>query len=209
MSQSEHYLVRMATCSTSLAQVWAALATFKGNPERRGVYALNQRSENPPADSAEMRPAKRPRRYTCQGDFVDSGGIQVGSSSPPHDDSYDGSQSSSLGYFDLKDHCLGVTPEDDTLRLASCVIRHILYFAPPQENPLNTAVVDFRDAKTRLSASTVLTEQVVIATDDGGLCLRREKPGGGFSLVNNHVAILEAKARFQTLENDGLRSVSD
>jgi hypothetical protein len=156
-----------------------------------------------------MRPAKRPRRYTCQGgDFVDSGGIQVGSSSPTHDDSYDGSQTSSLGYFDLKDHWLGVTPEDDTLRLASCVIRHILYFAPPQENPLNTVVVDFRDAKIRISASTVLTEQVIIATDDGGLCLRRENPAGGFTLVNNHVAILEAKARFQTLEK-GRPVISD
>jgi hypothetical protein len=38
--------------------------------------------------------------------------------------------------------------------------------------------------------------------------LRRQKPGGGFILANNHVAILEAKTQFQCLEN-GRPVISD
>lgn len=83
--------------------------------------------------SAGARQSTRLRRDTNQQGFVNSSGIQIGSSSPPYDGSYDGSQGSSLGYFDRDTHFLGRMPEDDTLRLASCVIRHILYFAPPQK----------------------------------------------------------------------------
>lgn len=41
-----------------------------------------------------------------------------------------------------------------------------------------------------------------MAIDDGGLCLRRQKSDGGFMLVDNHVAILEAKTQFQSLRNE-------
>lgn len=215
MAQSEHHLVRGSNCGISLAQVWAAMAMFKGNQDRR----MRDVSDMPEQDSleygsdddgddSEARQLKRPRRHTNQPNFVDSSGIQIGSSSPPRDNSYNGSQGSSLGYVDRDTHFLGVTPEDDTVRLASCVIRHILYFAPPQDLPSRPIVVEFRDAKTRLAAATSIGGRQMVAIDDGGLCLRRRTPDRGFILAKNHVAVLEAKTQFQCLEN-GRPIISD
>lgn len=98
-----------------------------------------------------------------------------------------------MGYVDLDTHYLGITLEDDTLRLASYVIRHVLYFGAPQNLASNSAIVEFRDAKTRLAATTLVGERRIVAIDDGSLCLRRQKPSRGFVLAKNHVAILEAK----------------
>ncbi|KAJ5454905.1 hypothetical protein N7530_012674 [Penicillium desertorum] len=210
MAQSEHYLVRRSNCGISLAQVWAAMAMFKGSQDRRTRDAspMEEQNESGYDNDAEVRQPKRLRRRISQPDFISSSGIQIGSSSPPHDDSYDGSQGSSLGYVDPDTHYLGITPEDDTIRLASCVIRHILYFAPPQDSALKPIVVEFRDAKTRLVATTLVGERQIIAIDDGGLCLRRQNPDGCFKLANNHVAVLEAKTQFQGLEN-GRPIISD
>lgn len=197
MSQSEHFIVRSTTCTT-LAQVWAALATFIDDSGRRSISIAQSVSD----DGTDSPPAKRPRRKTIEQGFVDSGEMNVGSSSPQREGSTDGSHVSSIGFFDSSTHRLRITPEDDTVRLASCVIRHILYYAAPQDAISNSVVVDFRDAKTRVAAVTATEEQRIVAIDDGGLCLRREKPEGGFILVDNHVAILEAKTQFQCLEND-------
>ncbi|CAL5869919.1 uncharacterized protein PFLUO_LOCUS4152 [Penicillium psychrofluorescens] len=157
---------------------------FKGSQDRRvrDILSIQEQNEGGRDNDADTRQPKRVRRYTFQPDFVNSSGIQVGSSSPPHDDSYDGSQGSSVGYVDFDTHYLGITPEDDTLRLASCVIRHVLYFGAPQNSVSNPAVVEFRDAKTRLAATTLVGERRIVAIDDGGLCLRRQKPSGGRGL---------------------------
>ncbi|KAE8152935.1 hypothetical protein BDV25DRAFT_137337 [Aspergillus avenaceus] len=209
MGQSEHYLVRSSDCPFSVAQIWAAMAMFKGDQERRTRLPLvpKQQDYNDESD-VETRDPKRRRRYTFQPGFVDSSGIQIGSSSPLADGSFDGSEVSSLAYVDPDSHYLSMTPEDNTLRLASCVIRHILYFAPPQDAPIQPVAVEFRDAKTRLSASTWVRERPIIAIDDGGLCLRRQNPDGGFMLSNDHVAILEGKTQFHCLE-DGRPVISD
>jgi hypothetical protein len=210
LAQSEHYLVRGSGSSLSLAQIWAALAMFKGGQDRRISHISTSQGQNEieHLSGTEGRLPKRIRRHAFQEDFVVSSGIQVGSSSPPRDGSYDGSQASSLGYVDADTHYLGIMPEDDTLRLASCVIRHILYFASPQNSARMPVVVEFRDAKTRISATTLVGDRQIVAIDDGGLSLRRQKPGGGFMLVKNHVAVLEAKTQFQCLEN-GSPIISD
>ena len=88
------------------------------------------------------------------------------------------------------------------------MIRHILYFAPPQVSASRPIIVEFRDAKTRVAALTSVRNRQIVAIDDGGLCLRRQKPGGGFMLVNNYVAILEAKTQFQSFQ-DGRPIISD
>ena len=212
MAKSEHHIVRSSNCGLSVAQIWAAMATYRGNRDRRTreVFPIQEQIETLPENEnvVETREPKRVRRHTFQPDFIDSSGIQVGSSSPPHHDSHHDSQGSSLGYVDRDMHFLGRTPEDDTLRLASCVIRHILYFAPPQESALQPVAVDFRDAKIRLAATTLVEERQIVAIDDGGLCLRRQTPRGDFILAKNHVAILEAKTQFHCLEN-GRPIISD
>lgn len=133
MAQNEHYLVRRSNCGISLAQIWAAMAMFKGNQNRRTRDVPTMQGQNESErDNDEARQPKRLRRHTFQPDFADSSEIQVGSSSPPHDGSYNGSQGSSLGYVDPDTHYLGITPEEDTLRLASCVIRHTLFCIAPK-----------------------------------------------------------------------------
>jgi hypothetical protein len=201
---SEHRLVR--NYGPSLGQVWAAMAMFTGPPDRRKADTVSSgdSDSDSESDSDDGGRTKRVRRNTLQEDYVDSSMLQVGSSSPLAE----GSQgTSSLGYVDSESHCLVAHPEDETLRLISCVIRHILYFAPPQDSSQAHAVVEFRDAKTRLAVSTPILGRMVVATDDGGLCLRQQS-GGAFKTLRNRVAILEAKRRFQCLEN-GKPIISD
>lgn len=107
------------------------MAMFKGSQDRRTRDAspIQEQNESGYANGAEIRQPKCLRWYISQLGFIDSGGIKIGSSSLPHDDLYDGSQGSSLVYVDPDTHYLGITPEDNTLRPALCVIRHTLYFA--------------------------------------------------------------------------------
>ncbi|KAJ5500918.1 hypothetical protein N7527_012039 [Penicillium freii] len=209
MAESEHSLVRNSSYGISLAQIWAAMAMFKGGQDRRvrDLSITQREDESELGNDAAGRQSTRVRRQIVQPDFIDSSEIHF-SSSPPQGSLHGGSQGSSLGYVDLDTHQLGITPEDDTLRLVSCVIRHILYFAPPQVSASRPIIVEFRDAKTRVAALTSVRNRQIVAIDDGGLCLRRQKPGEGFMLANNYVAILEAKTQFQSFQ-DGRPIISD
>lgn len=137
--------------------------------------------------------------------FVPSGTTQVASSSLRAESSH---SASSTGYIENAEHQLRVTAEDDTLRFASCVIRHILYFGAPQDQPNMSGVVEFQDAKLRSLQVPRLLEEPMKATDDGGLCLRTKNRNNDFKLENDRVAILEAKRRFQWLE-EGKPTISD
>ncbi|CAG8362076.1 unnamed protein product [Penicillium salamii] len=207
MALSEHRLVRDPTCGVSLGQIWGAMAMFKGSEKRRGRDA--SRVIPGESDGEAEPPPKRPRLRTeriapiC---YVDSGEMKVGSSSPEADSS-ESQGTSSVEFIDAESHKLLASPEDETLRLISCVIRHILYFASPQDSADLPVVVEFRDAKTRLSARTPNLKRKIIAIDDGGLCLRQES-NGTFQVSNSRVAVLEAKRQFQCLEN-GQPIISD
>ncbi|GLA56127.1 hypothetical protein AnigIFM63604_004665, partial [Aspergillus niger] len=202
LTRSEHSLVRNSTCGVSLAQAWSSMAMFKGGQDGRRNDIVDSTEEENKSDS-ETR-TKRLRRSTLLEDYVDTNTIQIGSSSPLAD----GSQgTSSIGYIDMESHISFLLPEDETLRLASCVIRHILYFAPPQDSSSMSTVVEFRDVKSRLAASTPTLARTIVATDDGGLCLREELRGV-FKVSKDRVALLEAKRRFQCLEN-GRPIISD
>lgn len=172
---SEHLLVR--NYGVSLGQVWAAMALLG----------------EPGDDSRRERP-KRDRRRTNQENYADSSTMRVGSSSPVEEDNSQGS----LNYVDPGSQTRLTPPEDQTVRFAACVIRHVLYFAPPQHSDSLNVVVEFRDAKTPLVARTL--RGGISATDDGGLCLRKESDEGGFEVSKARVAILEAKKRFQCIE---------
>ncbi|KAL4923027.1 uncharacterized protein BDV17DRAFT_25677 [Aspergillus undulatus] len=203
MTRSEHHLVRDTQYGISLGQTWAAMATFRSSQDNRTTDLCIDAGDG--AESDNDRRAKRPRRHTLQDEvFVDSSKLQIGSSSPLAE----GSQgTSSVGYIDSETHVLLNSPEVETLRLASSVIRHILYFGPPQNSAVSPIVVEFRDAKERLSTSTPRLGRKITATDDGGLCLREELQGA-FRVSKNRVAILEAKKHFQCLE-DGRPVISD
>ncbi|KGO73977.1 hypothetical protein PITC_009040 [Penicillium italicum] len=194
--KSEHYLVRQLGCSISLGQIWAAMAMFTGSLDRREQnLSQNEGSNEDSGDydhDIEERP-KRARRDTIQVDgYIDSDTMQVGSSSPVPGSS---DHSASLAYVDRDTHILAVQPEDESLRLASCVIRHILYYGTPQDSTDEPVVTEFRDGKRRLDVSTINSDRQIVAIDDGGLCLRRHEPGRGYVVVENTVAILETKTR--------------
>ncbi|KAI8710776.1 hypothetical protein NCS52_01537400 [Fusarium sp. LHS14.1] len=146
---------------------------------------------------------KRLRRNTLQEDYVNSSQIQVGSSSPMAEDGSQGA--SSVGYVDMASQIHFAPPEDETIRLAVCVIRHILYYAPPQASVELPIVVELRDAKIRLVAHTPHRALKITAADDGGLYLRQEGSG---SVLKSRVAMLEAKKRFQSIE-EGSPVISD
>ncbi|KAJ5558043.1 hypothetical protein N7535_009533 [Penicillium sp. DV-2018c] len=133
--------------------------------------------------------------------------MQVGSSN-----SGTSSQAASpLEHVDPAWSSLLASPEDDTVRLVSCVIRHILYFAPPQDGAILPAVLELRDANSNLSAHTPQLQRKVIAIDDGGLIYRqhhRHEITGLCIVAKSRVVVLEAKRQFQSLEK-GRPIISD
>ena len=124
--------------------------------------------------------------------FVRSGEIQFASSSPQADSSHG---ASSTSHIDNVEHQLRVTVEEDTLRLISYVIRHVLYFGSPQDQDRIAAVIDFRDIKLR-AIKHLPSVGLIKATDNRGLYLRIRNAKGAFRLRNDRVAILEAKRKF-------------
>ncbi|CAI7665715.1 unnamed protein product [Penicillium palitans] len=157
------------------------------------------------ARSTRARRARQETPDETTSAFVPSGTMQVASSSPRAESSH---SASSTGYIENAEHQLRITVEDGTLRLASCVIRHILYFGAPQDQPNMSGVVEFRDAKLRSFQLPRLLEEPMKATDDGGICLRTKNRNNEFKLENDRVAILEAKRRFQWLE-EGKPTIAD
>lgn len=201
-SQSEHGLFRDSGCGLSRAQIWAAMAMIKGGKNLRSEpsenFSINESDDIPDAG------VKRLRRNTLQEYYINSSELQVGSSSPIAESSH---TPSSLGYADNETHMFLSSPEDETLRLASCAIRHILYYAPPQDSGDLQTVVEFRDSKRRLAVKTPVLGRKIVAIDDGGL-YRRKARGEIFAIDKEHVAIIEAKERFQCLDN-GRPTISD
>ncbi|KAJ3545536.1 hypothetical protein NM208_g2462 [Fusarium decemcellulare] len=208
LGQSEHFLVN--SYGHSLGQAWAALAAFKGPLNRRGIISGAQGDDEADLDNetgSESDPeglsrVKRVRRSTPEG-FVNSSLMQVGSSSPTDGHSH-GTLDSSVGYVDGGDDA-SMPLEEETVRLVSCVFRHLLYFTQSSDSP--SIVVEFRDPRMRHAALTPILQRKVVAVDDGGLCLRQQA-GGSFILAKNQVLALEAKRRFQLIE-DGRPIISD
>lgn len=225
--KSEHSLVRDFGYSISLAQTWSALGALRVIVTLRGqdmqlppaipnipipnlmarILMFQWLLNSTVAASLGLRGEGRVKNHLNQpspSECVPSGTIQVASSSPRAPSSSD---ASSAGYIEKEEHQLRGTVEDETVRLASCVIRHILYFGAPQDQPNMSSVVEFRDIKLR--TRTVLRGiSSITAIDDGGLCSRDENNAKEFILQNDHVAILEAKRKFQCFE-EGKPIISD
>ena len=136
---------------------------------------------------------------------MDPSMIQIGSSSPTTDQASQGS--SSVGFVDQNSYGALNLSEERTLRLAHCILRHIVYFAPPQDHESPFFVTEVRDAKSRLYGPTPVQKRKIAAVDDGGLYLRDNKVDSS-RMIKSHVAVIEAKNRFQSIE-DGKPIISD
>ncbi|KAF5714975.1 hypothetical protein FGLOB1_3278 [Fusarium globosum] len=200
-SYSEHRLVRM--CSFSLCQIWSTLSTFnqRNHSSQEGSEVNHLRT----VEDESNNTYKRARRNTAKESFVNSTAIQINSSSPATEQSSQGS--SSVGFVDQDSHSTSVLLEDQTVRLAVCIIRHIVLFSLPQDNLPPDYVVQVRDTKSMLRARTSAYDREVTAIDDGGLYLRDNKIGST-QVLKPHVALFEAKGQFQRIEN-GRPIISD
>ncbi|KAK5987034.1 hypothetical protein PT974_11150 [Cladobotryum mycophilum] len=205
-NRSEHFLVRQY--GASLGQVWAALGKFMplttdqgGEEEQGGEEADDDGDERMEGsdDDRGQRTSKRTRRNTIQENFIDPTTAHFGSSSPigsPSDEQ--SSKGSSAGYVASEGHSQRNAPtEDITLRLATCVIRHILFFAPPQDSSELPLVVEYRDAKRAISVPAT-KELKISATDDGGLYLWNDNDN---MIQQPTLAILETKKRFHRVDD--------
>ncbi|KAH7205369.1 uncharacterized protein BKA55DRAFT_530617, partial [Fusarium redolens] len=191
VGQSEHYLAHKY--GVALGQVWAALAAVK---KRRSSLTNVDVSQGAVPTSNEGTPeSKRVRRNTDYKEFVHSGTCQISSSSPTS--KLPGSTpDSSVGYVDqvpTEDLPL----EDNTVRLISCVMRHILYYT---QLPGLTPVVEFRDTRQRLGLEIPDLGGHIVSVDDGGLCLKMDEEKDRFVVVRNMVALLEAKRSLKVVE---------
>ncbi|GAB0141110.1 hypothetical protein EsHS_00001713 [Epichloe bromicola] len=167
MSRSELSLVRDPTIGDSLGRAWAALARFTA------PYDEPQSDEQGDAETGSK--SKRTRVQTRQEDYVDSSMMQVDSSSPISDESKE--TPSSVGYVDKSSSSARARKQDETLQLFSCVTRHVLHYAIPQEDDAVDPVVEFRDYASWFDASTPVCNRRVTAMDDRGLVLRRNEGG--------------------------------
>ncbi|KAG5788158.1 hypothetical protein H9Q69_012774 [Fusarium xylarioides] len=198
VGQSEHYLAHKY--GVALGQVWAALAAVK--KRRLSLTNADVSQGAVPTSNKGTPESKRVRRNTNYKEFVHSGTCQISSSSPTS--KLPGSTpDSSVGYVDqvpTEDLPL----EDNTVRLISCVMRHILYYT---QLPGLTPVVEFRDIRQRLGLEIPDLGGHIVAVDDGGLCLRIEEEKDRFVVVRNMVALLEAKRSLKVVE--GKPGISD
>ncbi|KAJ0133125.1 F-box/WD repeat-containing protein 11 [Fusarium oxysporum f. sp. albedinis] len=191
LGQSEHYLVH--TYGASLGQAWAALAAVKAR--RSGVADLDVIKDVTPTNNEGTPESKRLRYNTDCKDFVNSGTLQIGSSSPTSK-LLGGTPDSSIGYVDQAP-TRDLPLEDNTVRLTSCVMRHILYYT---QLPGSTTIIEFRDTRQRMGLQILDLGGEVTAIDDGGFCLKVEEENGRFTVVRNMVALLEAKRNLKVIE---------
>ncbi|KKZ61921.1 hypothetical protein EMCG_00483 [[Emmonsia] crescens] len=183
-TMSELQIIR-AYQNDSLGYVWAALAPLL----RQGHVGLGglENVENSPRAIRDRNP---PDRFV---DFVPSGDIQIGSSSPQRPDSAFSSEGS-VGYLEESSAPL---VEDFTIRFMSCLIRSVLNYAQPVEK--REPFVLYRDE--RLKYRHLYNSQRYEAIDDGGIQLWN--PGR-----NMQVALVEAKRSFRMV-NEGRPTLSD
>lgn len=178
----------------SRGQVWAALASFDFPPGEVNRPANNEDGQG------------RTVRQVVHEGYVDSSRMRVGSSSPLSGSGSskhgmrESQASSSVGWVSDDTHIAASLPEDKTVRLVSCFIRHILYYFPPQSSERHEPVVGFRDEKISLSADIGIHGNLR-AIDDGGLYRRIFHRSDQYEVDNSHVAILEAKRRFQHIQD--------
>ncbi|QPH12402.1 hypothetical protein C2857_004574 [Epichloe festucae Fl1] len=188
MSRSEHSLVRDPIIGESLGRAWAALASF--------TAPRNELRSDEEDDAETGSRSKRTRIQTTQEDYVDSSMMRVDSSSSNSDESK--GTPSSVGYVDKSSSSARARKENETLRLFSCVTRHVLHYAFPQENDFVDPVVEFRDYASWHVASTPNGGRRVAAMDDRGLVLR-EFDEGRLLQKNDYVMLVEAKSEFQRI----------
>ncbi|KAM0233767.1 hypothetical protein ACHAP5_010322 [Fusarium lateritium] len=170
----------------SLGQTWGVLHKIKESlSKRRDISAVEKGSVSSPV-------RKYPKRNAGAKNYAPEPG-----SDPIEPPSSQGSNSSYTEDVTAKD----LQTEDHTVRLATCVLRHIINYTQDQDVGF---ALEVRERSRQLSL--VLPKVLVTFTsiDDGGLCLRLR---GREGIHKNFIALLEAKRRLY--ESDRKPQISD
>ncbi|KAM0339738.1 hypothetical protein ACHAPU_010804 [Fusarium lateritium] len=180
----EHQLTH--TFGFSLGQLWGALHMIKQGPSKRRDISEVEKGSSPSPIK------KQPKRNVSLPSYV----------SPPDSDplgppSSQGSNTSYTEGVKAKE----LQSEDYTVRLATCVLRHILNYTQGQDVDI---ALEVRERERQLSLVLPKVPVTFTSIDDGGLCLRfKDKDAAQKSFV----ALLEAKKRL--LVFDGKAQISD
>ncbi|PHH64756.1 hypothetical protein CDD81_4018 [Ophiocordyceps australis] len=106
--------------------------------------------------------------------------------------------------LDKKAFAKHVPIEKCTVEFLKCAIRHVLYNLPQQEQEAMSKSVEYRDVEVKLQMHYGDRENNRYrAYDDGGICMRILQEEFKATMVDNHLAILEAKKGFDTDDLEG------
>ncbi|PHH81002.1 hypothetical protein CDD82_1383 [Ophiocordyceps australis] len=108
--------------------------------------------------------------------------------------------------MDEKAHKSCCPPELATANVAKSVIQHVLLFAGEQKEAALQEALEYRVPSIKMDRH--YGAQHFRAEDDGGICYRKRHPKEGLQIIDNHIAILEAK-REVTAFVDGRPHISD
>ena len=170
----------------SLGSVWAALgALLRPRPEDNQASGQGQK----------LRPDPQQSQHDLN--LVRSDRIQIGSSPPLGDRPSSSSSAGSIGYTE---NLKAPVVEDLSVHLAGCFIRYVLNYG---QDLAAARIAEFRDDRASVSVDFLAEPSWGITIiDDGGVRMFRRGRDA------EEVALLEAKRRFQVIE-DGKPTVSD
>lgn len=189
-NQLENELVHDPEVGTSLAQIWDALYNLDASESgQTSTESLEKRScqDNSGEDTDGPRYPKRSRTAVSKPGYVDPGNVFT--SSPPRSSQCDPPSSQTEGYVESMSP-RGVVLEDYTVRLAFCILRHILYHCQKPDS-------SYVEVRERQRASVSINGREVTAIDDGGLCLTSP----GRNKTRKSIVLLEAKRRLEVSQD--------
>ncbi|KAH7303000.1 hypothetical protein B0I35DRAFT_196080 [Stachybotrys elegans] len=162
--------------------------------------ALREAARPELTNQARVRPQRERKQVQREG-YIDSASAIPGSSSPILHSSSE--FEADLGNLDEDDHeARRSRPEEVTVHLALCFLRHVLNLCLLQHLPGRAMEVEARPRIERRTTNAYVAGIVrVTAEDDGGICSMR-KVGSGWEIRQPFLALLEAKRAFKYVRLD-------
>lgn len=145
----------------------------------------------------------RERQLPNRQGFVDSTHMQVGSSSPiqsssPKSPSSEDADVSMTAIDEDENDARRRKPEEVTVNLISAFLEHVLHVC------LNQKLHKHGEVRVRIERKTskiTVGDREITAEDDGGICRAELVDGYTWKVVDDFLAVLEAKKAFQFIES--------
>ncbi|KAH7303353.1 hypothetical protein B0I35DRAFT_180156 [Stachybotrys elegans] len=162
--------------------------------------ALREAARPELTNQAEMRPQRERKQVQREG-YIDSASAIPGSSSPILHSSSE--FEADMANLDEDEHeARRSRPEEVTVHLVLCFLRHVLNLCLIQHPPGLATEVEARPRIERRTTNAYVAGNVLItAEDDGGIC-SMHKVGSGWEISQPFLALLEAKRAFKYVRLD-------